>query len=221
MEIFHTLNSLIIPLANNDVDTDQIIPAQYLKVTDKKGLANGLFAGWRYLSSGELNPDFPLNNPHYQDAEILLTGNNFGCGSSREHAPWALVQWGIRAIISTSFADIFHSNALKNGLLPVEVTAPVHKQLFEIIQEDPAFKVTIDLPSQVLSMPDGVQTEFPIDPFSKKCLVEGIDPLSYLLTHKDQIESFEHKRAMAGFSVINTRNYFIPDDNAMSLKSRR
>jgi 3-isopropylmalate/(R)-2-methylmalate dehydratase small subunit len=212
METFHTLNSLMIPLPYNDVDTDQIISAQYLKVTDKNGLANGLFAGWRYLSSGELNPDFPFNIPHYQDAEILLTGDNFGCGSSREHAPWALVQWGIRAIISTSFADIFHSNALKNGLLPVEVTAPVHKQLFEIIQEDPTFKVTIDLPSQVLSMPDGVQTEFPIDPFSKKCLVEGIDPLGYLLTHIDLIESYERKKDLTKFSKIDTRMNFIPDD---------
>jgi 3-isopropylmalate/(R)-2-methylmalate dehydratase small subunit len=212
METFHTLNSLMIPLPYNDVDTDQIISAQYLKVTGKNGLANGLFADWRYLSSGELIPDFPFNIPHYQDAEILLTGDNFGCGSSREHAPWALVQWGIRAIISTSFADIFRSNALKNGLLPVEVTTPVHKQLFEIIQEDPTFKVTIDLPSQVLTMPDGVQTEFPIDPFSKKCLVEGIDPLGYLLTHIDQIESYERNKDLTKFSKIDTRMNFIPDD---------
>ncbi|MCJ7715454.1 MAG: 3-isopropylmalate dehydratase small subunit, partial [Anaerolineales bacterium] len=184
MQTFHTLKSLVIPLPNNDVDTDQIIPARYLKVTDKKGLAEGLFAGWRYLSSGEADPSFPLNNPQYRDAKILLAGNNFGCGSSREHAPWALVQWGIRAVISTSFADIFHSNALKNGLLPIEVSTTVHRDLFEFLNSDPTFEVTIDLPSQNLIFSNGFQTEFSIDPFSKNCLVEGIDSLGYLLKHQ-------------------------------------
>jgi len=197
MQIFHTLQSIVISLPHDDVDTDQIIPARYLKVTDKKGLANGLFAGWRYLSSGEIDPDFPLNNPRYRDAQILLAGGNFGCGSSREHAPWALVQWGIRAVISTSFADIFRSNALKNGLLPIEVETRVHKLLIETIKDNPSLEVTVDLPAQLLSMPDGLQTKFPIDPFSKKCLIEGIDPMAYLLNHQDQIAAFENKQVPA------------------------
>ncbi len=121
MKPFETLTSRAIPLPRNDIDTDQIIPARYLKVTDKAGLAEGLFSSWRYLPGGEPDPDFPLNRPEYQGAQILLAGDNFGCGSSREHAPWALVGWGIRAVISTSFADIFRNNALKNGLLPVVV----------------------------------------------------------------------------------------------------
>lgn len=219
MKTFHTLKSIIIPLPYNDVDTDQIVPAQYLKVIDKKGLADGLFAGWRYDSSGEMNPDFPLNRPRYQDAEILLAGDNFGCGSSREHAPWALVGWGIRAIISTSFADIFRNNALKNGLLPLQVTASVYQQLLKTIKDDPLCNVTIDLPGQLLSMPDGFQTQFPIDPFSKKCLVEGIDPLGYLLTYKDQINSFERKQSLAGFGRVITTSNFIPSDNSRSLES--
>ena len=211
MQTFHTLKSLVIPLPNNDVDTDQIIPARYLKVTDKKGLAEGLFAGWRYLSSGQADPSFPLNNPQYRDAKILLAGNNFGCGSSREHAPWALVQWGIRAVISTSFADIFHSNALKNGLLPIEVGATVHKKLFEILDADSNFEVTIDLPSQSLIFSDGFQVDFSIDPFSKNCLVEGIDPLGYLLKHQEQIISFEDEKLLAGYPEINTTEPFSPD----------
>jgi len=213
MQTFHTLKSLVIPLPNNDVDTDQIIPARYLKGTDKKGLAEGLFAGWRYLSSDEADPSFPFNNPQYRDAKILLAGNNFGCGSSREHAPWALVQWGIRAVISTSFADIFRSNSLKNALLPIEVTAPVHKKLFEILDTDSTFEVTIDLPSQNLIISDGFQVEFLIDPFSKKCLVEGIDPLGYLLKYQEQIVSFEHENIKAGYPEINTTEPFFPDGN--------
>ena len=195
MQTFQTLKSTVIPLPRVDVDTDQIIPAQYLKVTDKKGLANGLFFGWRYLSSGEIDPDFPLNNPQYRDAQILLAGDNFGCGSSREHAPWALMQWGFRAVISTSFADIFRSNALKNGLLPIEVPTQVHEQLFELIKDILPLELTVNLHSQMLIMPDGTLTKFPIDPFSKKCLVEGLDPMAYLLTHEDQIAAFEKSKS--------------------------
>ena len=211
MHTFHTLKSTIIPLPFNNVDTDQIIPAHYLKVTDKEGLADGLFASWRYLSSGEENPDFPLNNPQYRETNILLAGDNFGCGSSREHAPWALVQWGIRAVISTSFADIFRSNALKNGLLPVEIPVLIHKQLFESVNGDPSYEVTLDLPSQNLILPDGSKVKFPIDPFSKNCLVEGIDPLGYLLKYKDQIISYEKKKILSGYSEINTTKKFSMD----------
>ena len=187
MHTFHSLKSPIIPLPYNDVDTDQIIPAHYLKVTDKKGLADGLFGGWRYLSSGEENPAFPLNNPQNRDAQILLAGNNFGCGSSREHAPWALVQWGIRAIISTSFADIFRSNALKNGLLPVEIPDQVHNQLFEFVTRDPSCEVTIDLLSQNLILPDGSQVDFPIDPFSKQNLSRPPQPTRKSINYRSLI----------------------------------
>jgi 3-isopropylmalate/(R)-2-methylmalate dehydratase small subunit len=188
-----TLSSRIIPLQREDVDTDQIIPAQYLKVTDREGLAKGLFAGWRYFSSGEENPDFPLNRPEYQEAKILLVGKNFGCGSSREHAPWALLQWGLRAVISTSFADIFRSNALKNGLLPVEISPSSHKTLFKLIADDPSAAARIDLAAQEIVVADKFQTNFPIDSFSKKCLLEGLDPLGYLIKHQPKILEYETK----------------------------
>jgi len=216
MKVFQTLKSSIIPLPYNDVDTDQIIPAQYLKITDKKGLADGLFAGWRYHGSGEKNLDFPLNNPQYQHAEILLAGDNFGCGSSREHAPWALVQWGIRAIISTSFADIFYNNALKNGLLPLEISIPVHEQLVNAIKNEPLVEVSIDLPNQIFKMPDGNQIEFPIDAFSKKCLVEGIDPLGYLLKFSTQINSYEQKLDAEGVRIVDTTSNYQPGASILS-----
>lgn len=195
MQPFTTLHSLVIPLPRNDVDTDQIIPARYLKVTDKAGLAEGLFAGWRYLGDGSPNPDFPLNQPRYQDAQILLSGDNFGCGSSREHAPWALAGWGIRAIIATSFADIFRNNALKNGLLPVTVEQETHTRLFSALETEPGLEVEIDLPAQKLILPDGYEASFPIDPFSKKCLLEGIDQLGYLLNHQADIAAYETSTA--------------------------
>lgn len=191
MKSFTTLTSIIIPLPNNDVDTDQIIPARYLKVTDKAGLAEGLFAGWRYLADGSLDPDFPINQERYRDAQVLLAGDNFGCGSSREHAPWALAGWGIRAVVSTSFADIFRNNALKNGLLPVVVDAQTHSRLFAAFEAGATPEVSIDLPSQLLSLPDGTQTSFELDPFSKNCLMEGVDQLGYLLKHEADIALFE------------------------------
>jgi 3-isopropylmalate/(R)-2-methylmalate dehydratase small subunit len=191
MESFQTLTSHVIPLLRNDVDTDQIIPARYLKVTDKAGLADGLFYSWRYRENGAPDPDFPINRPEYQDARILLAGDNFGCGSSREHAPWALTGWGIRAVISTCFADIFHNNALKNSLLPVQVEPETYHKLVALIEGDPRAQVTIDLESQSLRLPDGSRATFPIDPFSKTCLLEGVDQLGYLLKHEAQIQAFE------------------------------
>ena len=196
MEPFVSLTSRIIPLPNNDVDTDQIIPARYLKVTDKAGLADGLFFSWRYLPDGTPNPDFPLNRPSLQGAKILLAGDNFGCGSSREHAPWALSGWGIRAVISTSFADIFRNNALKNGLLPVQITAQEHVRLFQVLEKDPSLEATIDLVAQQLQLPDGSTIAFPIDSFSKTCMLQGVDQLGYLLNHLPQIQAFE--KALAG-----------------------
>jgi len=191
MNPFEPLTSCIIPLPLTDVDTDQIIPARYLKVTDKAGVVEGLFAGWRYLPNGRLNPDFPFNQAAYRGCQVLLAGDNFGCGSSREHAPWALVGWGIRAIISTSFADIFRNNALKNGLLPVIVDPETHRKLIDMVAKQGSVEVTVDLAAQKLSLQDGEAVDFPIDPFSKKCLLEGIDSLGYLLQHEDQITAYE------------------------------
>ncbi len=197
MNPFTTLTSCLIPLPRNNVDTDQIIPARYLKVTDKAGLGEGLFYAWRYQANGEPNLDFPLNQAKYQGCQILLAGDNFGCGSSREHAPWALAGWGIRAIISTSFADIFYNNALKNGLLPVKVDPETHRLLFNRTQNS-TVQVTIDLASQELRLPDGDTKSFPLDPFYKICLLEGIDPLGYLLKHEAQIAEFERRGPASG-----------------------
>jgi len=180
-----TLESRVVPLPVSDVDTDQIIPARFLKVTSKDGLAQNLFADWRQ------DPSFVLNQPESEGAEVLLAGDNFGCGSSREHAPWALVAHGFRAVISTSFADIFKNNALKNGLLPIEVPKDVHERLFAARGADPAATVRVDLASQTLTIPDGDTVRFPIDDFAKHCLLEGIDQLGYLLSLEDEIKAYE------------------------------
>ena len=195
MAQFTTLTSHAVPLPAENVDTDQIIPARFLKVTDKDGLGDSLFCDWRYLKDGSPNPDFVLNEPSSRGAQILITGDNFGSGSSREHAPWALVGWGFRAIVSTGFADIFKSNALKNGLLPVEVSPEVHQALMKAVQRDRSTTITIDLPTQSISGPDGLEASFPIDEFSKHCLLRGIDQLGYLLSFDDQISSYEQRHA--------------------------
>ncbi len=191
MKSFTTLKSQLIPLPYMDVDTDQIIPARYLKVIDKSGLAEGLFVGWRYLPNGNINTDFVFNQTQFQDAQILLAGDNFGCGSSREHAPWALEAWGIRAIISTSFADIFQNNALKNGLLPIVVEPEILQQLFSLVAEEPSMQFEVKLATQTLKISGNQKVEFGIDEFSKKCLLEGIDQLGYLLKHKSDIIAYE------------------------------
>ncbi len=194
MEPFTTLTSHIAPLPHNDVDTDQIIPASYLKVTSKEGLAAGCFAGWRYTYEGGLDTSFSLNQPDCVDARILLSGDNFGTGSSREHAAWALLSWGFRAIVSTSFADIFRNNALKNGLLPVTVDSETHQQLFSLVEEDPGVQITVNLEDQILFLPDNRKVSFPIDPFNKLCLIEGIDQMGYLLKQEAQISLYEMSR---------------------------
>ncbi|MCX7609557.1 MAG: 3-isopropylmalate dehydratase small subunit [Anaerolineales bacterium] len=193
MAQFTTLTSRVVPLPINDIDTDQIVPAQFLKVTDKNGLASALFFNWRYLPDGSPNPDFVLNKLEFQGAQILLAGDNFGCGSSREHAPWALIGYGFRAVISTSFADIFRNNALKNGLLPVIVDSATHKTLFDLVEEAPRAELTVDLVAQTLSFPGGSVT-FPIDSFSKTCLLNGIDELGYIMRFQKEIEAFEASR---------------------------
>ena len=192
---FERLTSRLVPLPSENVDTDQIFPARFLKTTIKAGMGKFLFYDWRYDAAGQPKPEFILNKPEYLGVAVLLAGNNFGCGSSREHAPWALTDFGFRAVISTSFADIFRSNALKNGLLPVLVEKPVHRRLFEMVGADPGVQVTIDLASQSLLLPDGTSVEFPIDPFSKKCLLEGVDDLGYLLAQADHIARYEQARS--------------------------
>ena len=191
MEQFTTLNSRVVTLPVNNIDTDQIIPARFLKVTDKTGLGANLFADWRYLADGKPNPDFVLNQAEAHTARILLAGDNFGCGSSREHAPWALIGFGFKAVVSTSFADIFRNNALKNGLLPVEIDKDAHAAMFEVLKCHPKIEFTIDLQNQIVVWPEGHEAHFPIDPFSKTCLLKGVDELGYILSFERQIAAYE------------------------------
>jgi 3-isopropylmalate/(R)-2-methylmalate dehydratase small subunit len=193
MTKFTTLTSRMVPLPVENVDTDQIIPARFLKAIDKHGMGDALFADWRYDPDGSPRPDFVLNDPRYRGAQILLAGNNFGCGSSREHAPWALTGFGFRAVISTSFADIFRSNALKNGLLPIIVDAETHRALIALVEDALETEIRVDLESQSVALPGGQEAHFPIDPFSKTCLLEGVDQLGYILGFEEEIMAFEQK----------------------------
>src|SRR5512134_510097 len=190
MAQFTTLTSRVMPLPVNDIDTDQIIPAQFLKVTDKNGLAEALFYHWRYNDDGSPKPEFVLNQPDKKGAQILLAGDNFGCGSSREHAPWALTSYGFRAVISTSFADIFRNNSLKNGLIPIIVDTKTHEMLFDLVEEVPNAEFTVDLESQTLSFPNG-SVQFLIDSFNKACLLNGTDELGYIMSFEKAIAAFE------------------------------
>jgi 3-isopropylmalate/(R)-2-methylmalate dehydratase small subunit len=194
MEPIETFTGRLVPLAARDVDTDQIIPARFLKTIDKQGLGKDLFCDWRYDGQGKPKPDFILNQPRAQGATVLLAGDNFGCGSSREHAPWALMGFGFRAVISTSFADIFRNNSLKNGLLPVIVDEATLTELFEAAERDAAVEVTVDLPRQRLRLPSGREVEFPIDAFSKKCLLAGVDQLGYLQQQEATVVAYERNQ---------------------------
>jgi 3-isopropylmalate/(R)-2-methylmalate dehydratase small subunit len=178
--------SRTVVLPQRDVDTDQIIPARYLKVTKRAGLGEGLFADWRFDKDGRERPDFPLNDPRNKGARVLVAGDNFGCGSSREHAPWALRDFGFRAVVSSSIADIFRSNALKNGLVPVVVDREAHERLLA----SPGMEVTIDLETRTLSA-EGMRVSFPLDPFARHCLMNGVDELGYLLTQSPAIAEYE------------------------------
>jgi 3-isopropylmalate/(R)-2-methylmalate dehydratase small subunit len=191
---FQNLESRMVPLPARNIDTDQIIPARFLKTISKEGLGQNLFCDWRYDAAGNPKPDFILNQPIAQGAQVLLAGDNFGCGSSREHAPWALLQFGFRAVISTSFADIFKANSLKNGLLPVIVPPDVHAELFAEVARDSQVTVEIDLPRQTLTIPSGRQVEFPIDSFAKHCLLEGVDEIGYTLQREAEIAAYEARR---------------------------
>lgn len=191
MEPIKAFEGKIVGLPINDIDTDQIIPARFLKVTDKAGLGASLFSDWRYNADGTPNPDFVLNKPEHEGAVVLVAGDNFGCGSSREHAPWALVGAGFQAVISTYFADIFRNNALKNGLLPIIVDEETQQQLLSLVEEDPTVGVKVDLETQTLVLPDGRNVTFPIDGFSKYCLLNGVDQLGFLLGLEEDIAAYE------------------------------
>ena len=191
-EPYGVFTSKVVPLPAENVDTDQIVPARYLKVTDKTGLAEALFRDWRFNEDGSLRePRFVLDRPEMAGRKILLVGDNFGAGSSREHAPWALTAWGIRAILSTSFADIFRSNSLKNGVLPIVIDAATHERLFQILAADPDAQLTVDLAEQGILLPDGSTLEFDIDPFAKRMILAGTDELGYLLAKDPEISAWE------------------------------
>ena len=192
MEKFLTLKSRAVPLNVANIDTDQIIPARFLKATDKKGFGKNVFRDWRYDKDQNLKTDFPLNNPKYSGS-ILVAADNFGCGSSREHAAWALAGYGFKVIVSSFFADIFKGNSLNNGLLPVQVSETFLKTLFEIIKKDSNVSLTVNLEAQYLSVDIiNLSTKFDIDPYKKTCLINGYDDIDYLITQKEKIETFEH-----------------------------
>ena len=191
-EPFRIFTSKVIPIDAENVDTDQIVPARYLKVTDKDGLADALFRDWRFEEDGSLkDPPFILDTPGMTGRAILLVGDNFGSGSSREHAPWALTSWGVRAILSTGFADIFRNNSLKNGLLPIVVPSDVHRRIRDLVEREPDAELTVDLAEGGVLLPDGSTIDFDIDPFAKRMLLAGTDELGYLLTKEADIDSWE------------------------------
>lgn len=200
MKKFERFESRAVALLIDNVDTDQIIPARFLKTISKEGLGAQLFYDWRYDALGNPRPDFVLNQPQARGARILLAGDNFGCGSSREHAPWALTQFGFRAVFSTSFADIFRQNALKNFLLPVVVPPEIHGELVTMVGRDPAAKIAVDLAAESLHLPDGRTVKFSIDGFARRCMLEGVDELGYVLNREAAISAYES----AHRSPINT-----------------
>jgi 3-isopropylmalate/(R)-2-methylmalate dehydratase small subunit len=194
MQAFTTITGLVAQLDRVDVDTDQIIPKQYLKTIHRTGLKEGLFADWQRQADGSPNPDFFMNQSQYDGATILLTRANFGCGSSREHAPWALLDYGIRAIIAPSFADIFYNNCFQNGILPMTLQAGEIQELFDAVLATHGYKLTIDLPTQSITTPDRKQYAFTIDPFRKRCLMEGLDAIALTLQYESDIAAYENRR---------------------------
>ncbi len=206
MEKFNIINSLVMPLDRANIDTDAIIPKQFLKSIKRTGFGPNLFDEWRYLDHGEpgrdnsgrpLNKDFVLNDARYQGAQILLTRENFGCGSSREHAPWALLDYGFRIIIAPSFADIFYNNCFKNGLLPVVLDAAIVDELFKAVAANVAYKLTVDLQQQTVTTVGGKSFTFEVDAFRKHCLINGLDDIGLTLQHADKIKAYEVKRKQA------------------------
>ena len=194
MKPFTTLSSTAVPLRAENVDTDQIIPAKYLTAVTKAGMGDGCFAAWRYDMDGRPIPEFALNMPCYAGAEILIAGRNFGSGSSREHAVWALTEYGFRAVITPGFADIFYNNSLKNGLLPVPLPEEIVTMLLDLVEEQPDISIQVDLATQTVTLPDGQQAGFDIDPYRKQCLLQGLDDLGYLLAQDEAIAAYELAR---------------------------
>jgi 3-isopropylmalate/(R)-2-methylmalate dehydratase small subunit len=195
MDAFQKLNATAVPLRAENVDTDQIIPARFLTAVTKEGMGDGLFSSWRYHADGSPKPDFVLNQPEYRGAAILIAGRNFGSGSSREHAVWALTEYGFRTVITPGFADIFYNNSLKNGLLPVALPEETVNMLLDLIEEESETRITVDLTTQTVTLPDGQQHKFDIDPFRKLCLLEGVDDLGYLQKKADLIAAYEAQPA--------------------------
>jgi 3-isopropylmalate/(R)-2-methylmalate dehydratase small subunit len=197
MDKFTTLTGVAAPLEIDNIDTDMIIPKQYLKTIKRTGLGAGLFSEMRYKDDGSPNPDFVLNKPAYSKAKILVAGDNFGCGSSREHAPWALLDFGIRCVISTDFADIFYNNCFKNGILPIRVSPEDLEKLMDDARRGANATLTVDLAAQEIKGPDGGTVHFEIDAFRKHCLIEGLDDIGLTMVERGAIESFESKAAAA------------------------
>lgn len=206
MRKFETLDGLVVPLDRANVDTDAIIPKQFLKSIKRSGFGPNAFDEWRYLDHGEpgmdnskrpLNPDFVLNQSRYQGAQVLLARENFGCGSSREHAPWALEDYGFKVIIAPSFADIFFNNCFKNGLLPIKLDATIVDDLFKAVEASEGYKLKVDLERQLISTPDGKQIAFEVDAFRKHCLLNGLDDIGLTLQHVEDIKAFEAKHRAA------------------------
>lgn len=195
MASFTTLTSTAAPLRVENVDTDQIIPAKYLTAVTKEGMGLGCFSNWRYLEDGSDNPEFSLNQPQFAGAQILVAGRNFGSGSSREHAVWALTDYGFRSVIAPAFADIFYNNSFKNGLLPVVLPEATVTQLWATLEADPSAQLTVDLPSQTVTLPDGSRVAFEIDPFRKACMLEGVDDLGYIMKRDAAIMAYEARGA--------------------------
>lgn len=195
MQPFTTLTGVAAPMRSVNIDTDQIIPKNYLKTIKRTGLGRGLFAEKRFLDDGSENPDFVLNKPAYRKAEILVGGDNFGCGSSREHAPWALLDFGIRCVISTSFADIFYNNCFKNGVLPITVSPEDLEKLFDDADRGANATLTVDLAAQTIQGPDGGTLHFDIDPFRKHCLLNGLDDIGLTLEKGPAIQDYEARLA--------------------------
>ncbi|MCL4831941.1 MAG: 3-isopropylmalate dehydratase small subunit [Caldilineaceae bacterium] len=191
MQPFTQLTTTALPMRRENVDTDQIIPARYLTAVTKAGMGDGLFSWWRYGRDGKPNPDFELNKPEYSGSQILIAGRNFGSGSSREHAVWALTEYGFRAVIAPGFADIFYNNSLKNGLLPIALPEETVAMLWDLVEEDPTTTIAIDLENQTVTLPDGQQMGFAIDGFRKMCLLDGLDDMGYLLAKDDAIVAHE------------------------------
>lgn len=205
MKPLNKLTGIVLPLEFSHVDTDQIIPKQFLKSLERTGFADNLFDGWRYLDEGQpgqnpnerrLNRDFILNHAAYQDAKILLALDNFGCGSSREHAVWALAEYGFRCVIASSFADIFHNNCIKNGVLPITLDEALIKQLFALVKNQPGISFSVDLKQQTILLPDGEAISFSIQPFDRNCLLNGFDEISLTLEHADKIRTYETNQSL-------------------------